>query len=61
MPSRHDHTMINVWTRYGEPRLDSNGETDLITNTSLPQMEKQNLQRLLSQDIKTDTRKYRTA
>jgi len=26
--------MINVWTKYGEPRLYGNGETDLITKTS---------------------------
>ena len=27
------HTMINVWTKYGEPRLYGNGETGLITKT----------------------------
>jgi hypothetical protein len=31
MPGWHVHTMINVWTRYGEPRLYDNGLTDLIT------------------------------
>jgi hypothetical protein len=31
MPGWHVHTMINVWTRYGEPRLYDNDLTDLIT------------------------------
>jgi len=30
MPGWH---MINVWTKYGEPRLYENEETDLITKT----------------------------
>ena len=25
--------MINVWTKYGEPRLYGNGETEIITKT----------------------------
>ena len=26
-------SIINVWTKYGEPRLCGNGETDLIMKT----------------------------
>ena len=31
MPSWHLHFMINMWTKYSEPRLYGNSETGLIT------------------------------
>ena len=30
IPVWHVHTMINAWTKYDDPRLYSNGETNLI-------------------------------
>jgi len=41
MHGRHVHTMINVWNKYGEPRSYGNGETCLITKTTLLMPEKQ--------------------
>ena len=33
MSGWHVHTMINMWTKYGDPMLYGNRETDLITKT----------------------------
>lgn len=30
---RHVPSIMNVWTKYGKPRLYDNGDTDLITKT----------------------------
>ena len=50
-------SMINVWTKYGEPRLNGYGETDIITKnlTFLLMLPPEQVYRLICDPGKTYT------